>query len=81
MYEKNIKANHRTIESNTVTRMRLVAFALIMNIIDKQQFLDLLRAGDEDAVITYIAAEFKLEDIHFMFADAWKTIEFTFGRS
>jgi hypothetical protein len=81
MYEKNIKANHATTERNTIMRMRIVAFALIMDVIDKQQFLDLLRAGDEDAVIAYLAAQLKLEDIHFKFADAWRAIDFKFGRS
>jgi hypothetical protein len=48
MYEKGIKANYAAIERNAVMRTKTVAFILITNIVDKQQLLDLLRAGDED---------------------------------
>jgi hypothetical protein len=81
MYEKKIKASHATIERNTIKRTKIVAFALIKSVIDKQEFMNLLKAGNEDDVIAYIAGQLQLEDINYIFSDAWKAIDFKFGRS
>jgi hypothetical protein len=52
IYEKNIKANHDTIERRIIKRMKTVACALILSIIENPGFLAVLKFDNDRNLTT-----------------------------